>query len=111
MAHGFFTLEQWKRPVPRAAPRWVPIRHFNHDITLSGAIQHLENLGRPGFYRVTQTQRMIWAEKTEGRLRLRKWHAGSPEALARSVEAFDRDGGRWPVTKARGKKRSGLRRA
>jgi hypothetical protein len=97
MPPGFFTLEQWKRPTPRSQPQWVPVQHFNRDKTLSDAVEHIEHIGRPGFYRVIQTQRMIWAEKTEGKLRLRKWHAGSPAVLSRSAETFDRDGGRWPA--------------
>jgi hypothetical protein len=97
MPLGFFTLEQWKRPTPSSEPQWVPVRHFNRDKTLSDAVEHIERLGRPGFYRVIQTQRMIWAEKTEGKPRLRKWHAGSPEVLSRTARAFDRDGGHWPA--------------
>jgi hypothetical protein len=40
---------------------------------------------------------MIWAEKLNGRLRLRKWHAMTPESLSRTASAFDRDSGKWPV--------------
>jgi hypothetical protein len=96
MPHGFFTIEQWKRPDPGSEPQWLLVRHLNSSHSLSDAIEQLEELGQPGFYRVVQTQRMIWAEKRDGKLHLRKWHAGSPEELSRSTAAFDRDGGRWP---------------
>jgi hypothetical protein len=98
MPHGFFTIEQWKRPSSGAEPQWLLVQHLTGCRTLTDAIKHLEQLDQPGFYRVQQTQRMIWAEKTDGKLRLRKWHAGLPETLARSAEAFERDGGRWPAT-------------
>jgi len=101
MPHGFFTIEQWKRPAPEAEPQWLTVQHLDACHTLSDAIQHLEQLDQPGFYRVQQMQRMIWAERENGKLRLRKWHAGSPESLARSAEAFDRDGGRWRATPPR----------
>jgi len=96
MPHGFFTIEQWKQPASGAEPRWFPVAHLDGCHSLSDATSQLEQLDQPGFYRVLQTQRMIWAEKTDGKLRLRKWHAGSPETLARCAEAFIRDGGRWP---------------
>jgi hypothetical protein len=92
MPHGFFTIEQWKRPTPESDLQWVLVCHLSECKTLSDAIKRLEQFDQAGFYRVLQTQRMIWAEKTNGKLRLRKWHAGSPETLARSAEAFDRDG-------------------
>jgi hypothetical protein len=54
--------------------------------------------GKPGFYRVVQMQRMIWAEESEGKLRLKKWHAGSPESLERTAAAYTGDRGKYPVT-------------
>jgi hypothetical protein len=60
----------------------------------------LERRGKPGYFRIVQTQRMIWAEKIGGKLKLRKWHAGNPEALSRGAAAFDRDGGKWPAARA-----------
>lgn len=101
MPHGFFTVEQWARPTARARGRWMEVFHVDGGRTLSDAIAELEKLGKPGFYRVTQTQRMIWAEREGGKLRLRKWHVGSPDNLASTAEAFERDGGKWPVKKAR----------
>ena len=103
MPHGFFTLEQWVRQTPKAKPQWVSICHVNSDQTLSDAIRRLEDLKRPGFYRITQTQRMIWAEKEGGKLRLRKWHVGAPEELSRSADAFERDGGKWPISRVKKK--------
>jgi len=90
MAHGFFTIEQWRNK------KWVTVCHLNGDQSVTDALRELERRDKPGFFRVVQTQRMIWAEKTDGELRLRKWHANKPETLSRSAEAFDRDGGRWP---------------
>jgi hypothetical protein len=90
MAHGFFTIEQWRDK------KWIEVCHVNGDRSLTDAIQKLERRGKPGLFRVVQMQRMIWAEKAAGKLRLRKWHASSPDLLSRTAEAFDRDGGKWP---------------
>ena len=90
MAHGFFTIERWRNK------KWVTVCHLNGDQSVTDALRMLERRDNPGFFRVVQTQRMVWAEKTDGKLRLRKWHANKPETLSRSAEAFDRDGGRWP---------------
>src|SRR5258707_2275678 len=104
MPQGFLILEQWKPTKRGAKPRWQAIRHFTSHESLSDVIQSLTDRGKPGFYRVTQTQRMIWAEKIGGKLHLRKWHAGSPESLARSAAAFIRDKGKWPGKPPRAKK-------
>jgi hypothetical protein len=90
MAHGFFTIEQWRNK------RWVTVCHVDGGKSLTEAIQELERRDKAGFFRIVQTQRMIWAEKINGKLKLRKWHAGNPETLSRSAKAFDRDGGKWP---------------
>ena len=92
MPHGFFTLERWSA----AQSVWKPVAHFTARQKISHAIAKLESLARPGFYRITQTQRMIWAEKINGKLKLRIWHAGTPEVLARGAAAFTRDRGKWP---------------
>jgi hypothetical protein len=99
MAYGFFTVEQWKLPKRGAQPAWVPILHLDAGHSLSDALRAIEERGKAGFYRVIQTQRHVWAEKVDGRLHLRKRHAGSPQELARTAEAFDRDKGRWPQPK------------
>jgi hypothetical protein len=93
MAHGFFTIEQWRNK------KWVAVCHLDASRTITDALKELERHDKPGFFRVIQTQRMIWAEKTGGKLRLRKWHAGHPDTLMRSAKAFDRDKGKWPVKK------------
>jgi hypothetical protein len=100
MPHGFFTIEQWKPRKRRGAPEWVAVEHVDADRSLTDVFREIQRRNRPGFYRVIQTQRQVWAEKVNGKLRLRKWHAGSPESLARTADAFVRDKGRWP-TKAR----------
>ncbi len=93
MPHGFFTIEQWR------GKQWMPVCHLVADRSVSDALQELERRGKPGFFRVVQMQRMVWAEKKNGRLHLRKWHANSPDTLSRTARAFDSIGGRWPDKK------------
>lgn len=83
MPFGFFTVEQW-----RGNKRgWTTVCHVTgYGKTLTEAMNQLESLGQPGFFRITQTQRMIWAEKEKGKLRLKKWHVSTPEGLARGGE-------------------------
>jgi hypothetical protein len=69
-------------------------------------MEWIEAEGKPGFYRVVQTQRVIWAEDTDGKLRLRKWHAGSPEGMERGAAAFERDGGKYPIAARSRKKKN-----
>jgi hypothetical protein len=83
-------------PKRGAKSQWVPIRHLNGDHSLSDAMRSIEEAGKPGLYRVIQTQRQIWAQVIDDKLRLRKWHAMTPESLRHTVEAFDRDDGNWP---------------
>jgi hypothetical protein len=97
MAHGFFTIEQWKTPKRGTKPAWVPILHLDADHSLTDALRAIEEGDQAGFYRVIQTQRQVCAEKVDGKLYLRKWHANSLEALTRTAEAFERDGGHWPA--------------
>src|SRR5438309_9190327 len=101
MPHGFFTIEQWRRPKRGTKRQWTTIRHLEAGHSLSDAIDLLQQMGRPGLYRIAQTQRLIWGEIEAGKLKLRRSHVGSPEALARTAKAFDRDGGRFPVEQAR----------
>ena len=101
MPHGFFTVEQWKSPTRGAPLQWVAILHVNADQSLTAAIESLQERGKPGFYRVIQTQRMIWGEMVNSRLLLRRWHTGSPEGLARNTTAFERDKGVWNVAAAK----------
>ena len=95
MPHGFFTVEQWKRP------RWIPILHLDSYQSLMKATAALEKRGEPGLFRIVQMQRCVWGEMEAGRLRLHGSHASSPEDLAQMVEIFEREGGRRPVAKAR----------
>jgi hypothetical protein len=92
MAHGFFTIEEWRNK------KWVAVCHLNAGQSAADALRELERRDKPGYFRVVQTQRMIWAEKIDGKLKLRKWHAGSPETLSRGAKAFDRDKGKWPTS-------------
>ena len=101
MAHGFFTVEQWKRPHEGAAKQWVPILHLDSYQSLTKAMAALEKRDEPGLYRIFQMQRCVWAEMEKGKLRLHGSHASSPQNLATIVEIFEREGGRRPVEKAR----------
>jgi hypothetical protein len=97
MPHGFFTIEQWKPPKRGRKPQWIAVAHIDACQSLSDAIRIIEQRNRPGFFRVIQTQRQVWAEVIDGKLKLRKWHAGTPESLAHGAKAFVRDKGRWPA--------------
>ena len=95
MPHGFFTVEQWRRP------HWIPIFHLDSYESLTKATAVLEKRGQPGLFRVVQMQRCVWAEMEAGRLRLHGSHASSPENLAQIAEIFERERGRRPLEKAR----------
>jgi hypothetical protein len=97
MPRGFFTIEQWKPQKRDGEAGWIAVAHVDADHSLSDALQSIQQRDEAGFFRVIQTQRQVWAEKVEGKLRLRKWHADSPAALTRTAEAFVRDKGRWPA--------------
>ena len=101
MPHGFFTVEQWKRPPGGTTTHWIPILHLDSHQSLTKAIVLLQKRGKPGLFRVLQMQRCIWAEIEGGKLRLHGSHASSPEGLAQIVEIFEREKGRRPVEKAR----------
>jgi len=112
MAHGFFTVEQWKTPRGGAAGKWVAILHLDAYQSQSKAMAALQERGKPGLYRVVQTQRCIWAEMEDGELRLHGSHVGSPKNLAELTKIFEREGGRRPVEKAReARRREKARRA
>jgi hypothetical protein len=106
MPYGYFVVEQRKAVKPGAATEWTPIHHFDARTTLTKVMQWIEAEGKPGFYRVIQMQRAVWAEKIGGRLRLRKWHAGSLESLERGADAYERDAGKYPVVRRSRKKKS-----
>jgi hypothetical protein len=98
MPYGFFVVEQRKTVKPGAPAEWTPIQQFDACTTLTKVMAWIEAEGKPGFYRVIQMQRVIWAEEIDGKLHLRKWHAGSPESLERGTAAYERDGGKYPIT-------------
>jgi len=99
MPHGFFTVEQWDSTNPK--PHWNPILHLDSYQSLSKAIDALQKRGKPGLYRVVQTQRCVWAQIEGGKLHLHRSHVSSPDSLAQLVEIYEREGGRRPVEKAR----------
>jgi hypothetical protein len=101
MAHGFFTIEEWKKPRGKAKGGWTPILYLDACESQTKALQALEARGKAGLYRVLQTQRCIWAEMEGGKLHLHGCHASSPEGLAELTEIYVREGGRRPVEKAR----------
>jgi hypothetical protein len=90
MPSGFFTIEQWRNK------RWVTVSHLSGRQKLTTALAEIERRARPGFFRVVQTQRMVWAEKRDGKLHVGKRHAMDPETLSRTAAAFDRDKGKRP---------------
>ncbi len=101
MPHGFFTIEQWKTARRGAQGKWVAIFYLDARHSMTHAVVALEGRGPPGLYRIVQTQRCIWAQVEDGKVRLHGSHAGSPKSLAELAKIFDREGGRRPVEKAR----------
>ena len=101
MAQGYYTIEQWAPTRKNARPEWVAVLHLPFGESLTAAEKAIERLGKPGFYRIVQTQRVIWAEQEVTGLRLRKSHAGSPEGLDIMRQTFERTGGRYPIEEAR----------
>src|SRR5271168_1694697 len=105
MPLGFFTIEQWQPPRRGQPAKWVTVCHLTgYQQRLSDAFLKLESLGKPGFFRVVQTQRMIWAEKKAGKLRLKKWHTSNPASLAATAAAYERQWGKKAEVKPRRKK-------
>jgi hypothetical protein len=101
MAHGFFTVEQWKSREDGVPASWVPILHLDSYQSLTKTVAALEKRGQPGLYRILQTQRCIWAEMDRGKLRMHGSHVSSPDGLARLAELYENENGRRPVEKAR----------
>src|SRR5437867_6838685 len=101
MPHGFFTVEQWQHAHNGAQPHWTTIFHLDSYQSLTKAIESLEKRGQPGLFRVTQTQRCLWGEMEDGKLRLHGSHVSSPQGLDQLAEIYQREGGRRPVEKAR----------
>ena len=101
MPQGYYTIEQWTPGKKGDVSQWRPILHLPFGQSLTAAENALAKLAKPGLYRLVQTQRVIWAEKQEGDLRLRKSHAGSPESLDRIRQMFDRCAGKYPIEEVR----------
>ena len=106
MPQGYYTIEQWK------PPQWVAVTALPFGLSLTAAEQALARLGKPGFYRLVHTQRIIWCERDgAGRLRLRKSHASSPQSLRSMQEMFDRTGDRFPLEEVQAARRAAKRKA
>src|SRR5262245_62090004 len=101
MPQGYYTIEEWRAGKKGARAEWVTVLTLPFGATLTHAEEALAKLGRPGFYRVVQMQRVIWAEREDGKLRLRKSHAGSPQSLEQMRAMFEQNGGRYPVEEVR----------
>jgi hypothetical protein len=105
MPQGYYTIEQWTQST------WREVVVLPFGMSLSAAELELAKLGKPGFYRLLQMQRVIWAERNGKSLRLRRSHASSPESLDRMREMFDRTGGRYPIEEVRAARQNAKRKA
>jgi hypothetical protein len=101
MAHGFFTVEEWKSAESGSEGSWVEVLQLDAYQSLTKAVAELERRGKPGLFRVTQTQRCLWAEKESGKVKAHGCHVSTSGSLAKLVDLFEREGGRRPVEKAR----------
>lgn len=101
MPHGYFAVEQWKRPQVGGPKCWVPVLHLDAQQSLTKALAALEKRGESGLFRVVQMQRCVWAEMEDGKLRLYGSHSSTPEGLAQIVKIYEREGGRRPVEQVR----------
>jgi hypothetical protein len=99
MPNGFYAIEQWVSKGRKS--QWKPVLHLDAYQSLSKAITALEDFGKPGLFRVTQTQRCVWAEVDDRTVRLHGSHTSSPQHLAALTKMFDREKGRRPVEEAR----------
>jgi len=105
MPQGYYSIEQWARATEDAPAAWIVVLHLPFGATLTAAEEALEKLGKPGFYRIVQMQRVIWAEEEDGALKLRKSHASSPGGLEKMREMFERCGGPYPHEEVRAVRR------
>jgi hypothetical protein len=99
MPQGYYTIEQWD------PPRWVAVAALPFGLTLTQAERALKRMGKPGFYRLVHTQRIVWCEREGSGIHLRKSHASSPRSLERMQEMFDRTAGRFPAEEVRAARR------
>jgi hypothetical protein len=102
---GYYTVEQWMSRRRSSPPEWIALFHLPLGKSLTAAENAIRKLAKPGFYRVVQTQRVIWAENEQGTFRMRKSHAGSPESLNAMREMFDRCAGRYPAEEVKAARR------
>ena len=109
MPQGYYTIEQWLK-ARSGEGSWVAVAHLPFGLSLTAAEAELAKWDKPGFYRLVQMQRVIWAERENGNLRLRKSHATSPQNLDRQRTMFDQAGGKFPVEEVR-KARQAQKRA
>ncbi len=100
MPQGYYTIEQWTA-ADGAPGRWTMVMQLPFGASLTAAESALEKLGNAGFFRIVQMQRVIWAEKQAGELKLRKSHAGSEAGLDRMRQMFERCGGIYPEAEVR----------
>jgi hypothetical protein len=100
MPQGYYTIEQWTAAGGEPG-RWSAVLQLPFGASLRAAESALAKLGAPGFFRIVQIQRVIWAEKQAGALKLRKSHAGSEAGLDRMRQMFERCGGIYPVAEVR----------
>ncbi len=106
MPQGYYTVEQWKRPSRGAPAQWVAVAQLPFGTSQTAAEKAVEGLGTPGFFRLIQMQRVIWAENVNGGgLKLRKSHASSPESLDEMRRMFERCHGKYPVEEVRAARR------
>jgi len=105
MPQGYYTIEQWTGNDGEGRPAWTAVAHLPFGLTQTQAEEALEKLGKPGFYRLVQTQRVVWAEKMGAKLHLRKSHAGSPASLEEQRKIFERRDGKFPVEEMRAARR------
>jgi hypothetical protein len=101
MPQGYYTIEGWRPSRKKRDGGWHAILHLPFGASLTDAEHALANLGKQGFYRIVQMQRVIWAQPEDGRLRLRKSHASSPANLDQMRAMFERTGGVYPVEEVR----------
>ena len=105
MPQGYYVIEQWTHAAKDAPAAWIVVLQLPFGATLTAAEVALEKLGVPGFYRIVQMQRVIWAEEEDGAFKLRKSHASSAEGLKKMQEMFERCGGRYPHEEVRAARR------
>ena len=106
MPQGYYTIEQWKQ-----RRGWAAVAVLPFGLSLTAAERELEQLGKPGLYRLVQTQRIIWCDRDDrGKLRLRKSHASSPKSLKGIEEMFERSGGVYPSAEIRAARLASKRR-